>query len=84
MNSTTWHSLDRGKVTLKKACKDFGDILGADPSVVETAMDQAQRSLRPNISLVQIIRDIKASNPDLKLYVMSNISRASLLQHLRG
>lgn len=75
MNSTTWHSLDRGNVTLKEACKDFGDILGADPSVVETALDQAQLSLRPKTPLVQTIRDIKASNPDIKLYVMSNISR---------
>lgn len=52
--------------------------------MVETALDQAQLSLKPNIPLVQTIQDIKASKPDLKLYVMSNISRVSLLQHLRG
>ncbi|KAI4171331.1 MAG: hypothetical protein LQ346_008753, partial [Caloplaca aetnensis] len=75
MNTTTWHSLDRGNITLKDACKDFGLLLGADPSVVETALDQAQLSLRPNIPLVQTIRDIKAAQPELKIYVMSNISR---------
>ncbi|KAI4252004.1 MAG: hypothetical protein LQ352_004520 [Teloschistes flavicans] len=75
MNSTAWHSLDRGLITLKEACMDFGDILGADPSVVETAMDQAQLSLRPKSSLLQTIQDIKALKPDLKLCVMSNISR---------
>lgn len=64
--------------------KEFGDILGVDPSVVETAMDQAQLSLRPNITLVQTIRDIKASDPDLRLYVMSNISKVRLLHHVRG
>ena len=45
-------------------------------------MDQAQLSLRPNIPLIQIIQDIKASKPDLKLYVMSNISRVSFFQCL--
>lgn len=63
--------------------KEFGDTLGVDPFVVETAMDQAQLSLRPNITLVQTIRDIKASDPDLRLYVMSNISKVSF-HHLRG
>ena len=47
-------------------------------------MNQAQLSLRPKIPLVQTIRNIKASSPDLKLYLMSNISRVSILQHLRG
>lgn len=55
-------------------------MLGADPSVVETALDQAQLSLRPNIPLVQTIRDIKAAQPDLKIYVMSNISRVYPLE----
>ena len=47
-------------------------------------MNQAQLSLRPNIPLVQIIGDIKASDPNLKLYIMSNISRVSLLHQLSG
>lgn len=101
MNSLTWHRLDRGKVTLREACKvkycprenplrqlrnekEFGGMLGVDPSVVETAMEQAQLSLRPNIPLIQTILGIKASDPDVKLYVMSNISKVSLLQHLGG
>ncbi|KAL8993732.1 MAG: hypothetical protein Q9169_006129 [Polycauliona sp. 2 TL-2023] len=83
MNSATWHSLDRGQIALKEACTDFGHMLGADPSIVQTALDQAQLSLRPNIPLVQTILDIKAARSDLKFYVMSNISRASLFQHLR-
>ena len=64
--------------------QEFGDMLGVDPSVVESAMEQAQLSLKPNIPLIQTIRDIKASDPNLRLYVMSNISRVSLLEHLGG
>ena len=59
-------------------------MLDVDPSVVETAMDQAQLSLRPKTPLLQTILDIKASNPALKFYVMSNVSRASRLEHLPG
>ncbi|KAL9017079.1 MAG: hypothetical protein Q9185_005590 [Variospora sp. 1 TL-2023] len=67
--------MDRGSITLKEACKDFGLLLGADPSVVETALDQAQLSLKPSIPLVQTIQHLKAEQPDLKIYIMSNISR---------
>lgn len=56
-------------------------MLGADPSVVEIALSQAQLSLRPNVPRVHTIRSIKASNPDLKFYIMSNISRESLFEH---
>ncbi|KAL8786838.1 MAG: hypothetical protein Q9195_008031 [Heterodermia aff. obscurata] len=75
MNSTTWHELDRGNVSLKEACKEFGNILDEDPALVESAMDQAQLSLKPVVTLVQTIQDIKESRPDLKFYVMSNISK---------
>ncbi|KAH8768896.1 HAD-like domain-containing protein [Diaporthe sp. PMI_573] len=74
-NSTTWHSLDRGNITLKEAYQKFGNMLGEDPSSVATAMDQAQLSLKPVNTLIRTVLDLKASRPDLKLYVMSNISQ---------
>lgn len=58
--------------------QEFGNILGEHPSTVETALKQAQSSLKPVPALVRTVRDLKASRPDLKFYVMSNISRASL------
>ncbi|KAI1770584.1 HAD-like protein [Hypoxylon cercidicola] len=75
MNSTTWHDLDRGRFTIKEACKDFGAILGVAPSVVEVALEEAQLSLTINAPLAQTILDLKTSSPDLELYIMSNISR---------
>ncbi|KAI1496063.1 HAD-like protein [Biscogniauxia marginata] len=75
MNSTTWHDLDRGKLTVKAACENFGKILGVDPSTAEIALEQAQKSLSVNLALVQTIYDLKVSSPDLEFYVMSNISR---------
>ncbi|KAI1879131.1 hypothetical protein JX265_003308 [Neoarthrinium moseri] len=75
MNSTTWHNLDRGLVTLKEACVEFGHLLGLDASTAEAALEQAQLSLTPNTSLIETIHDLRASNPSLKFYVMSNISR---------
>ncbi|GAW25957.1 putative had-like protein [Rosellinia necatrix] len=75
MNSTTWHSLDRGLLSLKDACKEFGALLGEEPSVIEGAIEQAQDSLAVNFPLVETLLEVKATNPELKLYVMSNISR---------
>ena len=59
-------------------------MLGEDPHLVELAMDQAQLSLKPKVPLVESIKELKVSRPDLKIYIMSNISRVSLLQHLRA
>ncbi|KAF3759887.1 hypothetical protein M406DRAFT_51589 [Cryphonectria parasitica EP155] len=75
MNSTAWHNLDRGILSISEACKEFGHILGVNPSVVETSLEQAQLSLAVNVPLVRTIYELKASNPDLKLHIMSNISR---------
>ncbi|KAI1099518.1 HAD-like protein [Jackrogersella minutella] len=75
MNSRAWHDLDRGILTVKEACKDFSIMLSVEPSVIESALEEAQLSLTVNTLLVQTIHDLRASSPDLKLYIMSNISR---------
>lgn len=53
-------------------------MLGVDVFLVEAAFNQALLTLKSQIPLVQTIQDIKAANPDLKLYIMSNISRVKL------
>ncbi|KAI0882903.1 HAD-like protein [Annulohypoxylon maeteangense] len=75
MNSIAWHDLDRGKLTVKEACKEFGATLEIEPSIIEHALDEAQLSLTVNAPLTQTIRDLKELIPDLELYIMSNISR---------
>lgn len=50
-------------------------MLGMDPCVVERSLEEAQKSLTVNEQLVQTLRDLKASIPDLQFYVMSNISK---------
>ncbi|KAI2620754.1 HAD-like protein [Hypomontagnella submonticulosa] len=75
MNSTAWYDLDRGILTIKEACEQFGLILNVEPSMIENALEEAQLSLAVNAPLVQTIHDLKAINPDLEFYVMSNISR---------
>ncbi|KAI0438652.1 HAD-like protein [Xylaria telfairii] len=75
MNTTTWHDLDRGVLSLKEACREFGELLGVDPATIESSLEQAQLSLTVNCSLVQTIHDLEQSNLGLKFYVMSNISR---------
>lgn len=67
----------RALTGLTITAQEFGNILGVDASIVETALEQAQLSLKPNVQLVETILDLKASNPGLKFYVMSNISRVS-------
>ena len=47
-------------------------------------MEQARLSLKLKVPMVQTVLEIKASRPDLEFYIMSNISRVSLLQHTGG
>lgn len=58
-------------------------MLNLDPSSVETAMEQAQLSLKPVTTLVRTIQDIKAAQPHVKFYIMSNICPVSLIHHVR-
>lgn len=59
-------------------------MLGEQPSSVETALEQAQISLKQVPALVRTIRDLNASRPDIKLYIMSNISQAGVLHPTKG
>ena len=47
-------------------------------------MEQARLSLKLKGPMVQTVLDIKTSRPDLEFYIMSNISRVSLLQRIGG
>ncbi|KAI0145410.1 HAD-like protein [Xylariaceae sp. FL1272] len=75
IHSTAWHDLDRGHISLQEACVEFSKILGIEAHVIEMSLEEAQKSLIINASLVQTVVDVRASNKDLKLYAMSNISK---------
>lgn len=50
-------------------------MLGKDTNILEDSLEEAQKSLKVVHPLVETIHDLKASNPELKFYVMSNISK---------
>lgn len=50
-------------------------MLGLCPEIVERSLDEAQKSLKVNFELVETILQLRATNPDLKFYVLSNISK---------
>ncbi|KAI1632960.1 HAD-like domain-containing protein [Biscogniauxia mediterranea] len=75
MNSTSWHALDRGEISLDEACEAFGEMLEANASDIKDGLEQAQKSLIVDSRLVQVIRELKTSDPNLQLYIMSNISK---------
>lgn len=63
--------------------KLFGDMLGVSSMDVHTSLDQAQKSLVVNTRLAQLVEELKKSNPELQLYVMSNISKVGeTVQHI--
>ncbi|KAK7978796.1 HAD-like protein [Apiospora saccharicola] len=65
LNSTVWHDLDRGELSVKDACVKFGQMLDLTPSLIENALpSNGSAHARP-----------EGENPDLKFYVMSNISK---------
>ncbi|KAI1494900.1 HAD-like domain-containing protein [Biscogniauxia mediterranea] len=75
MNSTSWHALDRGEISLDEACEAFGEMLEANTSDIKDGLEQAQKSLIVDSRLVQVIRELKTSDSNLQLYIMSNISK---------
>ncbi|KAF9872945.1 hypothetical protein CkaCkLH20_09455 [Colletotrichum karsti] len=75
MNSTAWHKLDRGELTVKQACEHFSTMLGVDSAAVEASLEEAQKSLKVVPELLATIHDLKTSNKNLKFYVMSNVSK---------
>ncbi|KAK2736988.1 hypothetical protein CKAH01_07675 [Colletotrichum kahawae] len=74
MNSPAWYQLDKGELTVKQSCEHFSAMLGIEAAVVEASLQEAQRSLRVVRGFVDTIDALKASNADLKFYIMSNIS----------
>jgi FMN phosphatase YigB (HAD superfamily) len=58
--------------------QDFGNILGVDPAIIKSSLEQAHRSLTINEPLVRAIYDLKASNPELRFYIVANIWKVSL------
>ncbi|KAI0516724.1 HAD-like protein [Xylaria bambusicola] len=83
MNSTAWHDLDRGHISLELACIEFSKILSLNARIIVKSLEEAQLSLTVNTSLVQTIHELQASNMNLKFYVMSNISKEHF-QIVRG
>ncbi|KAI0967080.1 HAD-like protein [Xylaria arbuscula] len=75
MNSTAWRFLDLGRITVKEACWEFGSLLNEKPSVVEEHLYQAQQSLDLNVPFLTALFKVKELHPELKVYVMSNVSR---------
>ena len=57
--------------------KQFGDLINVDATIIKESLDQAQKSLVVNVRLARVAQELKESNPELRLYVMSNISQVS-------
>lgn len=56
-------------------------MLDLAPSLIENALVEAQLSLVANHRMVQLMHSLKAEDPDLQLYVMSNISKVCWQEH---
>jgi hypothetical protein len=59
-------------------------MIGMEPMIVKKGLDESQLSLTVNTQLANTILDLKTSYPDLKLYIMSNISRVSYIGFRKG
>ncbi|KAI1386806.1 HAD-like domain-containing protein [Hypoxylon trugodes] len=55
--------------------KHFSKIVGLDSLTVKNDLDHILKSLTVGEELVQVAQELKQSDPNLKLYIMSNISR---------
>lgn len=50
-------------------------MLDLEPADIEASLNDAQRSLKVVHTMLETIRDLKTSNPELQFYVMSNIGQ---------
>ncbi|KAI1460136.1 HAD-like domain-containing protein [Annulohypoxylon moriforme] len=55
--------------------KHFSEMLGVDVQIIQRSLDQGQQSLKVNTHMAQLVEALKASDENLQLIVMSNISR---------
>lgn len=63
--------------------KQFSGTINAEASVIKQSLDQAQKSLTVNVQMALMIQELHEVNPDLRFYIMSNISRVSSTNYKR-
>lgn len=57
----------------------FSKLIDVDSHVIKEALDQAQKSLTVNPAMVKVAQDLKSANPEIQIYIMSNISKVRFL-----
>ncbi|KAI0883876.1 HAD-like domain-containing protein [Annulohypoxylon maeteangense] len=75
MDSPVWFDLERGHLTLQEACQNLSKLVGIDAQTIEHGLDEAQQSLEVDTDLAQTVKELRASDENLQLVVMSNISQ---------
>ena len=74
LTTPTWFEYERGRLTQEQCYAAVGLEFGIAPSDVALAFKQAQASLTPDHEMFELIGELKAANPGLRVYAMSNIS----------
>jgi FMN phosphatase YigB (HAD superfamily) len=75
ISSPAWFQYEMGMLSRHACYAQVGDELGIAASEVSNAFEQARNSLCEDRSMTAFISEIKASNPNLLVYAMSNISK---------
>lgn len=70
-----WYEYEKGVLSRDACYEQIGDDLGLPASEVANAFEQARNSLCEDRKMTAFIRRMKASNPNLGVYAMSNISK---------
>ncbi|RSL44801.1 hypothetical protein CEP54_014532 [Fusarium duplospermum] len=73
LDSPIWHDYERGKVSPKSCYNSIYRDFGFNLNVWAEALDAMKESLQPNNELIDEIKRLKLTYPQLKVFGLSNI-----------
>lgn len=74
--SAIWFDFQKGKITEEELHQKVSNEIGRAPHEIAAAFKATRNSLRLSQPLMKLLRAWKHARPDLRIYIMSNISHA--------
>jgi FMN phosphatase YigB (HAD superfamily) len=73
-DSSVWHAYQRGDTSQAECYQEICQVFGFDVETWKLAVDQVRMSLKPNDDFISALKQLKARQPNLRIYGLSNMS----------
>ncbi|KAI1500548.1 Haloacid dehalogenase-like hydrolase-domain-containing protein [Biscogniauxia marginata] len=78
LDSPEWHDFERGLLEQEECYKILGERLGLEEGQFERTIEELQASLTTNQPFVDHLKELKDTQPGLRMYAITNISKSDL------